>query len=199
MTACRRVSRDVPVMVKRPPVTAGFGMKRATPSSFRIALFSVSRCSGVMPGKMSTPWRVGTAGLGAWNDDLCRLSAGEGDRLVGEGERRRFEGGAVEMVMGIAGVVVGSGSLMSGWVSGVDGNGCDSVVVGLMSLASLVCSVVFTVVIASRDVWRYFCRCGVSSMTLLVHMCRAVLLSIRESCSSVSWRVCHPVGVEGMA
>ena len=95
------------------------------------------------------------------------------------------------MVMGIAGVIAGSGSLMSGWV---DGNGCESVVVGLMS-----CSMVFTVVIAARDVWRYFCRCGVSSMTLLVHICRAVLLRMRESCSRVSWRVCHPVGVEGMA
>ena len=162
-------------MVKRPPVTAGLGMKRATPSSFRIALFSVSRCSGVIPGKMSTPWRVWIVGsVGAWNDDLCRLLIGEEERLVGEGERRRFEGGGVEAVMDTGGV------------------GCDSVVVGPVSLSR-------RVFFASRSACRYFCRCGVSSMALQVHMCRAVLLRMRDSCSSVSCRVCHPVGVEGMA
>ena len=63
---------------------------------------------------MSTPWRVWIVGsVGAWSDDLCRLIAGEGDRLVGEGERRMFEGGAVEAVMEIAGGVVGCGLLLS--------------------------------------------------------------------------------------
>jgi hypothetical protein len=42
---------------------------------------------------------VGT--VGAWSDDLCRLIAGEGDRLVGEGERRRFDGRGVEAVMAV--------------------------------------------------------------------------------------------------
>ena len=39
--------------------------------------------------------------VGAWSDDLCRLMAGEGDRLVGEGERRRFDGRGVEAVMAV--------------------------------------------------------------------------------------------------
>ena len=38
---------------------------------------------------------------GAWSDDLCRLMAGEGDRLVGEGERRRFDGRGVEAVTAV--------------------------------------------------------------------------------------------------
>ena len=181
-------------------MTAGLGMNRAAPSSFRIAPLSVSRCAGGMTGKMSTPWRVrAVGGVSAGNDDLCRLRVGEGDRLVGEGERRRFEGGAVGKVMEIAGEVAGGGSLVSVWVSVVGGDGCGNVVVESMPLTRRVCSVLFAVVSASRRVCRYFCRCGVSRMTLLVHMCRAVLLRMRESCSSVSWRVFHPVGVEGMA
>ena len=36
--------------------------------------------------------------VGAWSDDLCRLIAGEGDRLVGEGEQRRFDGRGVAVM-----------------------------------------------------------------------------------------------------